>query len=126
MTASTPAQLPLPLPLLLLLVVLLAGAPICSPRSPTAADAAPSASPFTSTANSSSYCETIRRTALRLDRRCEQPLAADGRILPLLITGSGGSGTHAISYMFQAMGIDLLHEQLGAAGIVSGGFKGWG
>ena len=59
-------------------------------------------------------CRSLLNTRKYL-KECHGPKAT---VYPLLITGLGGSGTHAVALRLREMGVDVDHEHIAAQGAV--------
>ena len=61
-------------------------------------------------------CDVLLNTR-KWDPRCQE--APPSRLLPLLVTGTGGTGTHTIVSLLSARGILARHEDYGPQATVS-------
>lgn len=50
---------------------------------------------------------------------CHKDIVSEEEVLPLLVTGSGGCGTHTTTILLQKTGLDVKHEDFGQDGAVS-------
>lgn len=82
--------------------------------SAASAAAAPSWHPLESSLSLLQLCGPILNSRGYHDRCLPRPLT----LLPVLVTGLGGSGTHAIASSLKSMNIDMPHEKIGKHGSV--------